>query len=108
MAKEQSLSLNPTKISGTCGRLMCCLKYEQDVYEKLLKTTPKNGALVDCPDGRGTVIDVNLLTGMLKIRLEKNPDAAPRTYNKKEVRLLKDAVIKVDKNEMKALSGLEE
>ena len=107
MAKEQSLSLNPTKISGTCGRLMCCLKYEQDVYEKLLKITPKNGALVECPDGRGTVIDVNLLTGMLKIRLEKNPDAAPRSYHKKEVRLLKDAAIKVDKDEIKALSSLE-
>lgn len=108
MAKEQSLSLNPTKISGTCGRLMCCLKYEQDVYEKLLRTTPKNGALVDCPEGRGTVIDSNLLTGMLKIRLEKNPDAAPVSYNKKEVRLLKDAAIRVDKNELKELSKLEE
>ncbi len=108
MAKEQSLSLNPTKISGTCGRLMCCLKYEQDVYEQLLRATPKNGALVECPDGRGTVIDVNLLTGMLKIRLDKNPDAAPRTYHKKEVRVLKDAVIKVDKKELKELSSLEE
>ncbi len=108
MAKEQSLSLNPTKISGTCGRLMCCLKYEQDVYEKLLRATPKNGALVDCPDGRGNVIDVNLLTGMLKIRLEKNPDAAPRSYHKDEVKLLKDTVIRVDKDEMKAFSKLEE
>lgn len=107
MAKEQSLSLNPTKISGTCGRLMCCLKYEQDVYEKLLKATPKVGAVVECPDGRGTVIDLNLLTGMLKIRLEKNPDAAPRSFHKKEVRVLRDGAIRVGKDELKALSDLE-
>lgn len=54
MAKEQGLSLNPVKISGTCGRLMCCLKYEQDNYEYLLKITPKQGALVDTPEGRGS------------------------------------------------------
>ena len=57
MAKEQGLSLNPTKISGTCGRLMCCLKYEQDCYEELLKVTPKVGALVDTPNGKGYVED---------------------------------------------------
>ena len=83
--KEQSLSLNPTKISGTCGRLMCCLKYEQDVYEQLLKITPKVGAIVNSPDGKGQVIDSNLLTGMIKVRLDKIPDAAPRIYNKKRI-----------------------
>ena len=59
MAKEQGLSLNPVKISGTCGRLMCCLKYEQEAYSDLLRTTPKNGAVVNTPEGRGVVVDVN-------------------------------------------------
>ncbi len=108
MAKEQSLSLNPTKISGTCGRLMCCLKYEQDVYEQLLKITPKVGAIVNSPDGKGQVIDSNLLTGMIKVRLDKNPDAAPRIYNKKELKVIRDAVIRVEKDEIKALSELED
>ncbi len=108
MAKEQSLSLNPTKISGTCGRPMCCLKYEQDVYEQLLKITPKVGAIVNSPDGKGQVIDSNLLTGMIKVRLDKNPDAAPRIYNKKELKVIRDAVIRVEKDEIKALSDLED
>src|SRR5690606_26456546 len=71
MAKEQGLSLNPSKISGTCGRLMCCLKYEQETYEQLLKQTPKVDALVETPDGRGVVVESNLLTGKLKVQLEK-------------------------------------
>ena len=108
MAKEQSLSLNPTKISGTCGRLMCCLKYEQDVYEQLLKITPKVGAIVNSPDGKGQVIDSNLLSGMIKVRLDKNPDAGPRIYNKKELKVIRDAVIRVEKDEIKALSDLED
>ena len=74
MAKTQNLSLNPTKISGTCGRLMCCLKYEQEAYEDLIKNTPKNESFVDTPDGRGTVTDVNLLRQSVKVRMEKNPD----------------------------------
>lgn len=72
MAKEQGLSLNPTKISGTCGRLMCCLKYEQNAYEDLLRITPRQGSTVMTPEGRGYVADVSLLTGMLKVVLEKN------------------------------------
>ncbi|MDL2288898.1 stage 0 sporulation family protein [Oscillospiraceae bacterium OttesenSCG-928-F05] len=74
MAKEQSLSLNPTKISGTCGRLMCCLKYEQDAYVHLRKTTPTVDSLVKTPDGEGTVVDVNLLRRRLKVRLANKPD----------------------------------
>ena len=77
MAKEQNLSLNPTKISGTCGRLMCCLKYEQAAYEDLIRTTPKVGAAVVTPDGPGTVTEVALIQGLLKVQLEANPDAAP-------------------------------
>ncbi len=76
MAKTQNLGLNPTKISGTCGRLMCCLKYEQDAYEDLLKTTPKNESFVDTPDGRGTVIEVDLLRQRVKVRLEEQTETA--------------------------------
>lgn len=74
MAKEQGLSLNPVKISGTCGRLMCCLKYEQEAYEDLLKTAPKNESFVDTPDGRGTVTEVNLLRQCVKVRMEEHPE----------------------------------
>ena len=74
MAKEQGLSLNPTKISGSCGRLMCCLKYEQDTYEELIKMSPKVGAVVMTPEGRGVVTDSNILTGKVKVRLDKNVD----------------------------------
>ena len=74
MAKTQNLSLNPTKISGTCGRLMCCLNYEQEAYEELLRTSPKAESFVDTPDGRGTVTDVNLLRQSVHVRLEKQPD----------------------------------
>ena len=74
MAKTQNLSLNPTKISGTCGRLMCCLKYEQEAYEDLLKTAPKNESFVDTPDGRGTVTEVNLLRQSVKVRMEDHPE----------------------------------
>ena len=74
MAKTQNLSLNPTKISGTCGRLMCCLKYEQEAYEDLIKTAPKNDSFVDTPDGRGTVVDVNLLRQSVKVRMENSPE----------------------------------
>lgn len=108
MAKEQGLSLSPTKISGTCGRLMCCLKYEQDAYTDLLKRTPKVGAIVKTPLGRGLVVDVNLLTQMLKVKMDNTPDdAAPQTFKVKEVRLVKDGYIKLNKKEMDELKGLE-
>ena len=74
MAKVQNLSLNPTKISGTCGRLMCCLKYEQEAYEDLLRTSPKNESFVDTPDGRGTITEVNLLRQRVKVRMEDHPE----------------------------------
>ena len=74
MAKTQNLSLNPTKISGTCGRLMCCLKYEQDAYEDLIRSAPKAESFVDTPEGRGTVTDVDLLRQRVKVRMEENPE----------------------------------
>ena len=81
MAKTQNLSLNPTKISGTCGRLMCCLKYEQEAYEDLLKTSPKADSFVDTPEGRGTVVDVNLLRQSVKVRMEEQPDTIGCFHN---------------------------
>ena len=107
MAKTQNLSLNPTKISGTCGRLMCCLKFEQTAYDDLLRTTPKVGATVNTPDGRGTVQEVNLLTGVLKVRMDKAMDAAPHIFDKNEVRVIRDGQIKVKDDEAKALKKLE-
>ena len=107
MAKEQGMLLNPTKISGTCGRLMCCLKYEQDVYNDLLKITPKIGAIVNTPDGKGNVIDVNLITGTLTVSLHKAMNAAAHTYKVNDVTLIKDAQIKVDKDEFEKLKKLE-
>ena len=107
MAKEQSLSLNPTKISGTCGRLMCCLKYEQNAYEDLLRTTPKVGAYVETSEGRGTVEEVNLLTGVLKIKLDKKPDV-PFSANRSEVKVLKDGQIRLSRDEIQALKKLED
>ena len=74
MAKTQNLSLNPTKISGTCGRLMCCLKYEQDAYEDLIRTSPKLDSFVDTPEGRGTVIELDLLRQRVKVRMEESPE----------------------------------
>ena len=74
MAKTQNLSLNPVKISGTCGRLMCCLKYEQDAYEDLLRTAPKAESFVDTPEGRGTIVEVDLLRQRVKVRMEDQPE----------------------------------
>ena len=74
MAKTQNLSLNPTKISGTCGRLMCCLKYEQDAYEDLIKSSPKLESFVDTPEGRGTVVEIDLLRQRVKVRMERQPE----------------------------------
>ncbi len=107
MAKEQGLSLNPVKISGTCGRLMCCLKYEQESYEHLLRHTPKIGAVVETREGRGTVVDNNLLTGLLKIQLDRRPDAAPVIYDRHDVRIIRDAQIRVEKSELESLKGIE-
>ena len=88
MAKEQGLSLNPTKISGCCGRLMCCLSYEQNVYEHLNKLTPSIGSYVKTADGNGIVVEVSLLASKLKVSLDKNRDGAPKEYLVKDVSLI--------------------
>ena len=108
MAKTQNLSLNPTKISGTCGRLMCCLKYEQDAYESLLRMTPKVGALVTTKEGKGVVCDANILTGVVKVRLDKSPDSLPVVMDRKDVKVIRDGKLKVGKEERANLSNLEE
>lgn len=85
MAKVQSMSLNPSKISGTCGRLMCCLRYEQEAYEDLVKSTPKQGAFVETPDGYGTVTQVNLLRQLVKVKLDGEGDDTVRNYKAEAV-----------------------
>ena len=107
MAKEQGLSLNPVKISGTCGRLMCCLKYEQEAYQDLLRTTPKVNAVVSTAEGKGVVIDQNLLTRKLTVRLDKDPEAAPKVFRVDEVKLLRDGKLRIEKKEIEELKGLE-
>lgn len=108
MAKEQGLSLSPVKISGTCGRLMCCLKYEQEAYTDLLKRTPKVGAIVKTPLGRGLVVESNLLSQTLKVKMDNTPDeAAPQSFKVREVKLVKDGYIKVNKKELDEFKDLE-
>ena len=85
MAKIQSMSLNPSKISGTCGRLMCCLRYEEEAYENLVKTVPKNGAFVETPAGYGNVTQVNLLRRTVKVKLDGEGEDVFTTYSADEV-----------------------
>ena len=88
MAKTQNLSLNPTKISGTCGRLMCCLKYEQDAYEDAVKRCPKQDSFVECPDGVGNIVSVNLLKEQVKVKLEDSTEQ-PGNYRVEEIRVVR-------------------
>lgn len=85
MAKTQSISLNPAKISGSCGRLMCCLRYEQEAYEELVKTVPKNGAFVETPEGYGNVTQVNLLRQKVKVKLDGEGAQETRLFDADEV-----------------------
>ena len=113
MAKTQSLSLNPTKISGTCGRLMCCLKYEQDAYEDAVKRMPKNDSFVLTPDGTGNVSDINLLKETVNVRLDDRPES-PRCYHNCEVCVLRngkgsrDGIVVPDQRPERYIEPLEE
>ena len=90
MAKTQNLSLNPTKISGSCGRLMCCLKYEQDAYEELVKNVPKLDSYVETPEGKGTITEVNILRQKVKVRLEtKSGDPVVEYFPIDDIRFIK-------------------
>ena len=93
MAKTQNLSLNPTKISGTCGRLMCCLKYEQDAYEDLIRNSPKVESFVDTPEGRGTVTELDLLHQRVKVRMEKQPESV-QTFDNDAIAVLRNGKAK--------------
>ena len=93
MAKTQNLSLNPTKISGTCGRLMCCLKYEQEAYEDLIRTSPKAESFVDTPEGRGTVVDIDLLRQRVKVRMEDAPESI-QTFANTDIAVLRNGKAK--------------
>lgn len=107
MAKEQGLSLNPVKISGICGRLMCCLKYEQETYAELLHTVPGVNSVVSTPKGRGVVTDNNLLTETVYVCLDSSPDAPAQTFRAKEVRVLKSGRNAPNKKELEQLRTLE-
>ena len=108
MAKTQNLSLNPTKISGTCGRLMCCLKYEQEAYENLIRRSPKLESFVDTPEGRGTVVELDLLRQRIKVRMEDNPETVTQFANE-DIAILRNG--KAKKNDppipadLKPISG---
>ena len=108
MAKEQNLSLNPVKISGTCGRLMCCLKYEHDVYSELIRLVPPLRSLVNTPDGRGIVVEQNIIGGTVSVRLDKAKDASPKVFPVKSIKVIREArEDTLDKREMDALKKLE-
>jgi cell fate regulator YaaT (PSP1 superfamily) len=91
MAKEQGLSINAAKISGTCGRLMCCLRYEQDAYERELALMPPVDSFVETPDGKGTVIDLFPISGKVKVKLSGDQDIVPKIYHMSALRVLKRA-----------------
>ena len=91
MAKDQSISLNPTKISGICGRLMCCLKYEQNVYEELVKTLPKEGDIISTPEGEGEVLSVNVLKQTIRAAVRPDPkkDTQVSFFSPEEITIIK-------------------
>ena len=90
MAKEQNLSLTPSKISGACGRLMCCLKYEQEVYEEKLSRLPKVGAIVKTEEGEGTVESVETLKELLKVKIVQKDETKIKKFNIRDVQIIKD------------------
>lgn len=109
MAKEQNIALNPSKISGSCGRLMCCLKYEQEVYEEKLNRLPKVGAIVKTPEGEGTVENVETLKEVVKVKLTDGEDYFFKKYNVKDIKIIKNiAKEKMDIEEKNNLKELEE
>ncbi len=112
MAKEQNLSLTPSKISGACGRLMCCLKYEQEVYEEKLSRLPKVGAIVKTEEGEGIVENVETLKEMLRVKIADGEETKIKRFNIKDVKIIKDVEEQdedeMDESELKELKKLEE
>ena len=108
MAKEQNISLNPAKISGNCGRLMCCLKYEQEVYEEKLKRLPKVGAIVKTEDGEGEVCGVETLKEIIKVKFHDGEDTFFKKYNSKDIKIIKNVEKDDDKIEAENPEDLKE
>ena len=115
MAKEQNVSLNPSKISGNCGRLMCCLKYEQEVYEDKLKRLPKIGAIVKTEDGEGTVDSIQTLREIIRVKFKDGEDTFYKRYPASDIKIIKniekeeiDPEEKEHEKELEELEKLEE
>ena len=110
MAKEQGLSLNPTKISGCCGRLMCCLKYEHEAYEEIIGRMPKVGAIVQTPEGQGVITETNLLKETIKVKLENDNDPDLRIFDVGEIKIIKDVLLQQEEQDidLEALKELED
>ena len=111
MAKEQNLSLTPSKISGNCGRLMCCLKYEHEVYEDKLSRLPKVGAIVKTDEGEGIVDSIEILNEKLRVKFKDKEGFYYKKYNASEIKVIKDVEdnnnLNVDKESLKELKELE-
>ena len=113
MAKEQNVSLNPSKISGNCGRLMCCLQYEQNVYEEKLKKLPKIGAIVKTADGQGEVCGLETLKEIVKVKFKDGEETFFKKYNAKDIKIIKNIekdqenISKEDLAELKKLEDLD-
>ena len=109
MAKEQNLSLNPTKISGNCGRLMCCLKYESNVYEDKLEKLPKVGAIVKTEDGEGEVDNIETLKEVVRVKFRDGDTTTFKKYPAKDIKVIKNIETeKVDEEELEHKKELEE
>ena len=108
MAKEQNISLNPSKISGNCGRLMCCLKYEQEVYEEKLNRLPKIGAIVKTQEGTGEVAAVETLKEVIRVKYQDGDEVYFKKHNASDVVVIKDAVESDDKLDVESAEDLKE
>ena len=108
MAKEQNISLNPSKIAGNCGRLMCCLKYEEEVYSDKLKKLPKVGAIVKTGEGTGEVCQVETLAERVKVKFTEGTDTFYKKYQANEIKIIKDAEEETEKINEEELKELEE
>ncbi len=112
MAKEQNISLNPSKISGKCGRLMCCLKYEQNVYDDISKHLPKIGAIVKTDEGKGEVVSVETLKEVLRVKYQDGDEVYFKKHNAADITVIKDAkadnrIVAENEEDLKELENLE-
>ena len=107
MAKDQNLSLTPSKISGACGRLMCCLKYEESVYEEKLARMPRPGAIVKTPEGEGIVENLEVLKEAVRVKIQDRDEVKHKSFAVADIKVIKDAQIEDDEVEDKELQELE-